>query len=50
MTDPNRDDESNVEENYDAKKTFEKDEEKELCNEHSGETTSDDIKVKISMC
>ena len=46
VTNPNRDDESDVEENYDDKKTFEKDDEKKMSNEHSGETTSDDIEVK----
>ena len=46
VTNPNRDDESDVEENYDNKQTFEKDEEKKISNEHSGETTSHDIEVQ----
>ena len=43
---PNRDDESDVEENHDSKKTFGKNEEKQISNEHSGETTSHDIEVQ----
>ena len=46
VTNPNRDDESDVEENHDSKQNFEKDEEKKISNEHSGETTSHDIEVQ----
>ena len=43
---PNCDEEPDVEENYDANKTFEKDEEKKISNEHSGETTSRETEVQ----
>ena len=46
MHTPNCDEEPDVEENYDANKTFEKDEEKKISNEHSGETTSRETEVQ----
>ena len=46
MHTPNCDRESNVKENYDDNKTFEKDEEKKIRNEHSGETTSSEPEVQ----
>ena len=46
MNNPNCDEKSDVEENHDDNKTFEKDEEKNLSNVHSGETTSRETEVK----